>query len=314
MTADTEPPGQSGLSGLSDPSHPSNQSNQSDPSVLSDLDEAALIRSAKARVRRRKLLIHVVQIVLVVVVLGGWQLGASQGWLDTFTYGSPSGVVDQLKTWFSEGTALGSIWHNIAVTLQETVLGFLIGTVSGVVLGIALGRIHALAEVMAPFIKAANSIPRIVLGSMFIIWFGLGQTGKVALAVVLVFFSVFFNAFQGTREVDRNLMANARVLGASEWRVTTQVVLPSAMTWIVASLHAAFGFALIGAIVGEMLGAQAGLGQLIAQSQGLFNADGVYAATLIIAVLALAAEFIIARFENRVLRWRPTQLSESAAL
>ncbi|WP_055491289.1 ABC transporter permease [Streptomyces sp. TP-A0356] len=280
----------------------------------SDVDEAGLIRAAKARTRRRQLLILVAQIVLVVIVLGGWQLGASSGALDKFTYGSPDGVVQQLKTWFSDGTSLGSIWHNIGVTMQETVLGFLIGTVAGVVLGIALGRIRALADVMAPFIKAANSIPRIVLGSMFIIWFGLGPSGKVALAVVLVFFSVFFNAFQGTREVDRNLIANARILGASEWRVTSQVVLPSAMTWIVASLHAAFGFALIGAIVGEMLGAQAGLGQLIAQAQGNFNADGVYSGTLIIAVLALIAEFLVTRFEKRVLRWRPTQLSADGGL
>ncbi len=276
-------------------------------------DEHAAIRAARARRRGRRLLIACAQVALVVVVVGGWQLGSSQGWVDDFTYGSPSGVVGQLRTWFTQGTATGSIWHNIGVTMQETVLGFLIGTVTGMVLGILLGRIRTLAEIMAPFIKAGNSIPRVVLGSTFIIWFGLGPSGKVALAVVLVFFSVFFNAFQGTREVDRNLIANARILGASEWRVTTQVVLPSAMTWIVASLHAAFGFALIGAIVGEVLGAQSGLGQLIQQAQGNFNANGVYAGILIIAVLALVAEFLITRFEKRVLGWRPTQLAGEPA-
>jgi NitT/TauT family transport system permease protein len=275
--------------------------------------EDALIRSARAHRRRRRALILGAQTLLVVMVIGGWQLGSSRGWLDTFTYGSPSGMLRQLRTWFTDGTATGSIWHNIGVTMEETVLGFIIGTLAGVVLGIALGRIQALADVMAPFIKAGNSIPRVVLGSMFILWFGLGPSGKVALAVVLVFFSVFFNAFQGTREVDRNLIANARILGASEWRVTSQVVLPSAMTWIVASLHAAFGFALIGAIVGEVLGAQAGLGQLITQAQQNFNPNGVYAGILIIAVLALAAEFLITRFEKRVLRWRPTHLSSDSA-
>jgi NitT/TauT family transport system permease protein len=280
---------------------------------VDDRDAAELMRAARSARRRRRLLILSAQIALVVLVVGGWQLASAQGVLDSFTYGSPSGVVDQLRTWFTQGTSTGSIWHNIGVTMEETVLGFLIGTLAGVVLGIALGRIHALAEVMAPFIKAGNSIPRVVLGSMFIIWFGLGPSGKVALAVVLVFFSVFFNAFQGTREVDRNLIANARILGASEWRVTSQVVLPSAMTWIVASLHAAFGFALIGAIVGEVLGAQAGLGQLIQQAQGNFNANGVYAGIIIIAVLALVAEFLITRFEKRVLRWRPTQLSGDTA-
>ncbi|MBY8887147.1 ABC transporter permease [Streptomyces sp. PTM05] len=276
--------------------------------------EAELLRAARSRRRLRGLLVLCVQFVLVALVLGGWQLGASRGVLDSFTYGSPSGVVGQLRTWFEHGTASGSIWHNIAVTMQETVLGFVIGVVAGVVLGVALGRVRALAEVMAPFIKAGNAVPRVVLGSMFIIWFGLGPSGKVALAVVLVFFSVFFNAFQGTREVDGNLIDNARVLGASEWQVTCRVVVPSAMTWIVASLHAAFGFALIGAIVGEVLGAQAGLGQLIQQAQGQFNADGVYAGILVIAVLALAAEFLITRFERRVLRWRPTALSGSTGL
>ncbi|AEW96971.1 MULTISPECIES: ABC transporter permease [Streptomycetaceae] len=278
-----------------------------------EADETALARTAASRRRRRGALVHTVQALLVVVVVGGWQLASARGALDTFTYGSPGGVVHQLKTWFTDGTPTGSIWYNIGITMEETVLGFLIGTAAGVVLGVALGRVQALAEVLAPFIKAGNSIPRVVLGSMFIIWFGLGPSGKVALAVVLVFFSVFFNAFQGTREVDRDLIANARVLGASPWRVTSQVVLPSAMTWIVASLHAAFGFALIGAIVGEVLGAQAGLGQLIQQAQQTFNANGVYAGIVVIAVLALAAEFLITRFERRVLRWRPTQLAGDSA-
>lgn len=285
------------------------------PAVIpAPLDENALIRAAKARVRRRRVLVLLAQFAVIAAVLGGWQLGADQGWLDTFTYGSPSGVADQLRIWFTEGTATGSIWRNIGVTMQETVFGFLIGTASGVVLGIALGRVRALADIAAPFIKAANSIPRIVLGSIFIIWFGLGPSGKIALATVLVFFSVFFNAFQGTREVDQNLISNARILGASPWRVTTQVVLPSAMTWIIASLHAAFGFALIGAIVGEILGAQYGLGQLIAQAQGSFNADGIYAGTVIIAVLALLAEWLVTRFEKRVLRWRPAQAGGHASL
>jgi NitT/TauT family transport system permease protein len=272
-----------------------------------------IVRAARARARRRRAAVLTVQILLVVLLVGGWQLAAAEHWLDTFTYGSPAGTVKQLRTWFADGTSTGSIWANIWTTMEETLLGFLIGVLAGVVLGVALGRVRVLADVLAPYIKAANSIPRIVLAAMFILWFGLGIGGKVATAVVLVFFSVFFNAFQGTREVDRNLLANARVLGASEWQITGQVVLPSAMTWITASLHVAFGFALIGAIVGEMLGAQSGLGLLIQQAQGNFNTDGVYAGILIIAVLALAAEYLITRFEKRVLRWRPDQLSGDTA-
>jgi NitT/TauT family transport system permease protein len=139
----------------------------------------------------------------------------------------------------------------------------------------------------------------------------LGIASKVTLVVVLVFFAVFFNAFQGAREVDRNLVANARVLGASPQKVTWQVVVPSAMTWIIASLHIAFGFALIGAIVGEFIGAKNGLGLLINEARGSFNPSGVYAAMLIIAVIALTAEWLITLMEKRLLRWRPPQMSNT---
>jgi NitT/TauT family transport system permease protein len=202
----------------------------------------------------------------------------------------------------------------VLVTLEEALLGFVIGVALGVVSGIALGRIQLLAEVFAPYIKVMNSIPRIVLGSIFILWLGLGISSKVALAVVLVFFAVFFNAFQGAREVDRNLVASARILGASRRQVTRHVVLPSAMTWIIASMHVSFGFALIGAIVGEFLGAQRGLGLLISQAQGTFNADGVFAAMVIIAVVALAAEGLITLLERRLLSWRPPALAAHDAL
>ncbi len=131
------------------------------------------------------------------------------------------------------------------------------------VLGIALGRIRFLADVLGPYIKVLNALPRIVLAPIFLIWFGLGPASKVASAVVLVFFPVFFNAFQGAREVDRNLVANSRILGASNRQVTLQVVIPSATSWIFTSLHVSFGFALIGAIVGEYIGATKGLGLLV---------------------------------------------------
>jgi NitT/TauT family transport system permease protein len=134
------------------------------------------------------------------------------------------------------------------------------------------------------------------------------------LAVVLVFFAVFFNAFQGAREVDGNLLANARILGASSTQVTRHVVLPSAMTWIIASLHISFGFALIGAIVGEFLGAQRGLGLLISQAQGTFNADGVFAAMVIIGAIALIAESLITLLERRLLAWRPSTVAPAEAI
>ncbi|MEO6700063.1 MAG: ABC transporter permease [Jatrophihabitantaceae bacterium] len=264
---------------------------------------------------RRRLLLNAIRLVLIVGTLGLWESGVNAKHIDPFFWGQPSGVYHQLKTWITVGTAQGSLIDQVIVTLEETVYGFIIGVLLGVVLGIALGRNRFLSDLFAPFIKVANSIPRIVLGSIFVLAFGFGMTSKVILAVVLVFFGVFFNAFQGTREVDRNLMSNARILGASRWQVTRQVVLPSAFTWILASLHVSFGFALIGAVVGELLGADQGMGLLIKNAQNNYNMNGVLAGMVIIAVLALVAEALITALERRILRWRPPQLSaESSAV
>jgi NitT/TauT family transport system permease protein len=266
-------------------------------------------RAYRSKLRQRRLVVRLAQFTVLFVLLGGWQLFVGGDSRKVILYGEPSGIADQLRTWVTQGTALGSLGDQIKVTLEEAVIGFFIGTALGIFCGIALGRIRFLAEVFSPYIKVLNSIPRIVLGSVFILAFGLGIESKILLVIVLVFFGVFFNAFQGVREVDRNLIANATILGGSRWQVTRHVVLPSAFTWIVASLHVSFGFALIGAIVGEFLGASQGLGQLIKEAQGTFNANGVWAAMVIMGIVALAAEWFITRLENRLLRWRPPQLS-----
>ena len=245
-----------------------------------------------------------VRLAVVVVWLGSWELAATH-WIDPFFYSKPSAIWGRLTDWFTTGTAFGSVWTQIFTTLEESVLGFVIGAIGGVILGILLGRARFVADVAAPFIKAANAVPRIVLASLFVIWFGLGLSSKVATAVVLVFFAVFFNAFQGAREVDRNLVDNSRILGASRAQVLMSIVVPSATSWIFASLHAAFGFALIGAVVGEYAGADKGLGLLIANAQGTFDAPGIYAGMIIITVLALLAEWLLTLLENRLLRWRP---------
>ncbi|MBO1335771.1 ABC transporter permease [Streptomyces sp. VRA16 Mangrove soil] len=256
--------------------------------------------------RRRKAVIMLVRAVLLVAVLGLWEVLARAAVIDPFNFSMPSKIWDQIQQWVLHGTALGSLGEQVWFTLHEALLGWIIGVIAGVILGIALGRIVFLADVLGPYIKVLNSIPRIVLAPIFVIWFGLGPASKVASAVVLVFFPVFFNAFQGAREVDRNLVANARILGASDRRVTLQVVIPSATSWIFTSLHVSFGFALIGAIVGEYIGATKGIGLLVAQSQGTFNAAGVYAAMVILAVVALAAEGLLTFAERRIFRWKPS--------
>ncbi|MEU6245299.1 MULTISPECIES: ABC transporter permease [unclassified Streptomyces] len=256
--------------------------------------------------RRRKVVVVAARILLLVAVLGLWEGLSRAKVIDPFNFSMPSAIWDQIQSWTLHGTALGSLGEQIWYTLYEALLGWFIGVAAGVVLGIALGRVAFLADLLGPYIKVLNSIPRIVLAPVFLIWFGLGPASKVASAVVLVFFPVFFNAFQGAREVDRNLVSNARMLGASDRQVTLQVVIPSATSWIFTSLHVSFGFALIGAIVGEYIGATRGIGLLVAQSQGTLNSAGVYAAMVILAVVALLAEGLLTFAERRIFRWKPS--------
>jgi NitT/TauT family transport system permease protein len=277
-------------------------------------DETAVAAGARRQSRRRRLLVYAARTGTLVLIVGAWQLLTTWKVVDPFFFGQPSGIVVRLRDWAEHGTAYGSLWLQVWITMKEALLGFAFGVVAGIVLGVLLGQVRFLADVLGPYIKAMNALPRIVLGVVFVVWLGLGSASKIMLAAVLVFFVVFFNAFQGVREVDPNLVANVRVLGASRMQVTRNVVLPSALTWIIASLHVAFGFAIIGAIVGELLGAQKGLGLVIATAQNNFDPNGVYGAMLIIAVLALTAEWLISRLEHRLLSWRPPAPTEIAAI
>ncbi|MBB5391156.1 MULTISPECIES: ABC transporter permease [unclassified Herbaspirillum] len=268
-------------------------------------DIAAVEAEAQRKIRARRNLVVGLRIAILVVVLGGWELFARIGWIDPFFFSQPTLIVAQIYEWMVEGTSQGPLWTQVLVTLEETVLGFLIGSVAGVIAGIVLGRNKLLSDVFSLYIQIANSIPRVVLGSIFVIAFGLGMASKVALAVVMVFFVVFANAFQGVREADRYMIANAQILGASRRQVTTAVVIPSALSWILASLHVSFGFALVGAVVGEFLGSKQGIGLLISTAQGAFNASGVFAAMIVLAVVALAADWLLHALERRLLKWRP---------
>ncbi len=259
--------------------------------------------------RQRRLLVYGLRLLFAIVWFGSWELTTRLGWVDPFFFGMPSRIIARLWEWITQGTSLGPIWLQVAVTMEETVLGFAVGVVLGVIVGVLLGRMRLLSDVLSPYIKAWNSIPRVVLGAMFVIMFGLGLKSKIATASILVFFVVFFNAFQGVREVDPNLIANARILGADNRRLTTEIIIPSALSWILASLHISFGLAIVGAVVGELFGATAGVGELIYSSKNVFDIDGVFAGMLLLAVMALVAEGVITVLENRLIRWRPRQLA-----
>ncbi|MFR9799848.1 ABC transporter permease [Streptomyces sp. MS06] len=284
------------------------------PAAADDGTKDSPAAAARGAARRRVARVWAGRVGLAVFVIGGWQAFTTWGLVDPFFFGQPSGIARRLVELFRDGTSFGSFYSNIWTTIQEALLGFVVGSLTGVVFGVALGQSRYLADVLGPYIKMVNAIPRIVLGSIFIVAFGIGVTPKILLAAVLVFFIVFFNAFQGVREVDRNILANARVLGASQLQIIRHVVVPSALTWIIASLHSAFGFAIVGALVGEVLGAQSGLGLVIKTAQNNFDPNGVFATMLVISVIVLGAEWLIGKLERRLLSWRPPSHSEAAGL
>ncbi|MDT3382189.1 ABC transporter permease [Labrys portucalensis] len=268
--------------------------------------EAAVAKAA----RSRRAWVLFWRLVLLVALLGLWEVAVRLEWMTDLALGMPSTVVVRLWQWITEGANGTPLWYHLWVTVEEATIGFVFGSIAGVLVGVALGRNAFLADIFSIYIKVFNSIPRVVLAPVFIIIFGLGIGSKVALSFVMVFFLVFQNAFQGVREADRSLIANAQILGARPWQLTRAVIIPSAMSWIFASLHVSYSFAITGAIVGEFVGARLGIGQLIAIAKGSFDGPGVAAAIIIIMLVVLAAGALMGRVEQSLAKWRPKPLSD----
>jgi NitT/TauT family transport system permease protein len=204
-----------------------------------------------------------------------------------------------------------NLWLATLVTLKNTWWGFLFGSASGIAAGLILGRSDFLARVFGPYIVALNSIPRIALVPLVILIFGLGDLSKIATAWLIVFFVVFFNTFEGTRAVDRDQIAAARLLGASEFTVLRTVVIPSALAWVFASLLPAVSFALIGVIVGEFIGAERGLGKLIIEAEARANASEMMVAIFIMMFVGILLAVVVRALQSYLLRWQP-QFEHSA--
>ena len=218
--------------------------------------------------------------------------------LPPFFFSNPVDVAKQIVTWF----ATGVIWKHLWVTLIESVLAFVIGSIGGVLVGFWFARQPRTAAVFDPYVKMINALPRVVLAPIFALWLGLGIWSKVALGVTLVFFIVFFNVYQGVKEVSPTVLANARMLGMSERQLMRHVYWPSALSWMFSSLHTSVGFA----VVGEYLGAAAGLGYLIQQAEGVFDVAGVFAGMFVLATFVIVIDTIVSIVEKRLLVWRPT--------
>jgi len=236
-----------------------------------------------------------------VVLLGAflilWEAATRRGWVDPFFVSQPTVLAMQIADWIRTGF----IFRHLVVTMQETIIGFLLGTLLGVAVGFLFAHWEKLARIFDPLMVALNAMPRVVLAPLFILWFGLGLLSKVVMVVSLVFFSTY----TGIREVDRDLVNNARILGASPRHMIRHVLLPSALTWIFASLRTSVGFALIGAVVGEYLGSHEGMGYVISYAESMFNATGVLAGLLVLMAAVIALDIGLQRLDARFSYWKP---------
>lgn len=219
-----------------------------------------------------------------------------------FFFGEPVIILQRIWEWF----AGGEIYSHLGVTLYETVMAFVIGTVAGLAVGLWLALSPVAAAVADPFIKGFNSMPRVILAPIFAVWFGLGPASKIALGFTLVFFIVFFNVYQGVREVNPNVLASAKMLGATRRQLLRYVYLPSAMSWVFSSLHTSVGMAFVAAVVGEYLGSAEGVGYLILQAETTFDMNTVMAGILVLTACALILDRIVTEVEKRLMRWQPT--------
>ena len=233
-------------------------------------------------------------------VLATWQALVTLKVLDAFFVSRPSDIARRLSAWVT----LGTLWGHLATTLEESLLGLIVGAVLGISFGFGFARSPMVARVFDPYIKMLNAVPRVVLAPLFLLWFGLGIWSKVALAVTLVFFVMFFNTYQGVRDADRVIIDNVRMLGASERQLVRHVLLPSALSWIFSSLQTSLGFAMVGAVVGEYLGAARGLGYVIAQAEGTFDTTGVFAGMTVLSVVVVIVSAGVTRLERYLLRWK----------
>ncbi len=219
-----------------------------------------------------------------------------------FFFGEPLKILGRIWSWFFVSRDIyGHLW----ITLLETVLAFGIGTAFGLAMGLWLALSPLAAAILDPYIKALNSMPRVILAPIFAVWFGLGVASKVALGVTLTFFIVFFNVYQGVKEVSPVVLANARMLGATQRQLLRHVYLPSATSWVFSSLHTSVGLAFVGAVVGEYLGSSSGVGYLILQAEGSFDINTVMAGILVLTAFALLLDAAVGQVERRLMKWQP---------
>ena len=255
---------------------------------------------ARTPLGENQLAITATQIAIALSALGIWQYSVEAGWIDRFFLAPPTEVFAFLVQYARSG----ELWRHGSVTIQDTIMGFLSGSILGVLCGLAIGWSRFLDRVFTPFLTIFNSLPRVALAPMFILWFGIEMTSKVLLSFSLVFFIVVVNTEAGVRSVESDLNMMARVTGANEFQRFMKVVLPGAVPAIFAGLKIGVVYALLGVVVGEMVASRAGLGQQVVEYSNTYRPAGVFGTLAVLAVIALVLNFLMLSAERWLMRWK----------
>jgi NitT/TauT family transport system permease protein len=258
------------------------------------------VRNRRSARTLHRLVINSARVVLFVVVVGLWQIASNLNLFDPGVVPSPIAIAAHLVKW----TLNGTLWFHSWITIQETVAGFLIGAIGGIVFGFAIGRYPALAEVLDPFILAIYSVPKVALAPLFLVWFGIGIFMKIVLAAVTVLFIVFFNTLAGVRNVDRDLVDAVWLMGAKPRDILLKVLVPSAMSWALTGVRISIPYALIGAIIGELIASNRGIGYLISSAASAYDTAGVFAALIVLTVLAMLLNAVVDEIDRRLSKWK----------
>lgn len=251
--------------------------------------------------RAHALTVLAIRTAFIAGVLILWQLAALEFPREKFIISSPLDIVVR----FGEMGRSGELWRHTKVTVEEVAIGYAIGSVCGIATGFLFGRSRMLAEIFEPIIVGLYGIPRTALAPLFIIWLGIGIESKVGIVILMTFFLTFFNTYSGIKAVDRDLVNLARLMGASEWVIIRRVILPAISPAVMLGLKTSVPQAVIGATVGEFIVSTAGLGYLIRQAAGFFDAGGLYVGVVVLLALVLVANYLLDGLERHLLRWRP---------
>lgn len=258
-------------------------------------------RSRRAADRAR---LYGARAALFLAIVIGWEAGARARVIDPYFVSLPTKLAETIGGWFAGGFIYPHLW----ATIHEAVVGLAVGIVGGVVVGVLFAFSPFLANVFHPLMAIGNAMPRIALAPLFIVWLGIGLASKVAMVVSLVFFIIFFSTYAGLKDVDVNLVNHVRVMGGSRKDLMRHVLLPSALTWIFASLRSCVGFAVIGAILGEYLGADRGIGWIVQYGESLFDSNMVLSGLIVLMAFVAVLDGSLGWLERRFSHWKQTAL------